>query len=500
MPQLNTKNLKNSISDLTDREQTITSGNYDRAQIQPGIVHFGVGNFHRCHQAVYIDKLLNQGVKDWGIIGISMRSTKIRDALQSQNFLYTEVTLGKQSSFRIIGSILDILVAPENPTAVISQVAKNQIKLVTTTITEKGYYLCSGQIDQSDPDIVADKTCLENPRTIYGYLAASIIQRGIQDAAPLSIICCDNIQAGGEHLRAGVYMLLQQHAQHLLSWVEKHVSFASSMVDRVSPATDDNLKSLVHSTVKLKDVWPVSAEPFSQWVIENKFAGPKPALDKVGAIFADDISYHQQMKLRFLNAGHSIIAVLAYLAGHKTIHQALEQPYILQFVQRALCENILPVTEIPQGYQGKDYIAEVIQRFQNSALPYFAQQVNSDSSQKIILRWFPSIDNALLRNTDTAFMSFILAAWVVYVERALDANELNDPLDHHLMKANQNDGQRVEQFLTIIGASHFNFAASAPFMTDVTNAYQTLKDINISNALSDFLTKNTSQPKELDHA
>jgi mannitol-1-phosphate/altronate dehydrogenase len=158
------------------------------------------------------------------------------------------------------------------------------------------------------------------------------------------------------------------------------------------------------------------------------------------------------------------------------------------------------VTEIPQGYQGKDYIAEVIQRFQNSALPYFAQQVNSDSSQKIILRWFPSIDNALLKNTDTAFMSFIVAAWVVYVERALDANELNDPLDHHLMKANQKNVQTVEQFLTIIGASHFNFTASARFMTDVTNAYQTLTDINISNALSDFLTKNTSQPKELDHA
>lgn len=500
MPQLNNKNLKNSISDLRDCEQTITSGNYDRAQILPGIVHFGVGNFHRCHQAVYIDKLLNQGAKDWGIIGVSMRSTKIRDALKSQNFLYTEVTLGKQSSFRIIGSILDILVAPENPAAVISQVAENQIKLVTTTITEKGYYLCSGQIDQSDPDIVADKTCLENPRTIYGYLAASIIQRGIQDAAPLSIICCDNIQTGGEHLRAGVYMLLQQHAQHLLNWVEKHVSFASSMVDRVSPATDDNLKSLVHSNVKLKDVWPVSAEPFSQWVIENKFAGAKPALDKVGAIFADDISHHQQMKLRFLNAGHSIIAVLAYLAGHKTIHQALEQPYILQFAERALCENILPVTEIPQGYQGKDYIAEVIKRFQNSALPYFAQQVNSDSSQKINLRWFPSIDNALLKNRDTAFMSFIVAAWIVYVERALDANELNDPLAHHLVKVHQNNAKTVEQFLEIIGANHFNFMTSSRFMADVIDAHQTLTHSNITDTLRDFLTGNTSQFKELDHA
>lgn len=500
MLQLNNKNLKQTISDLTDRSSAVTSFGYDRTQIQAGIVHFGVGNFHRCHQAVYIDKLLKQGADNWGIIGVSMRSAKIRDALKPQNFLYTEVTLGRQSSFRIIGSILNILVAPENPAAVISQVADKQIKLVTTTITEKGYYLSSGEINQSHPDIVADKACLENPRTIYGYLAASIIQRGIQDAAPLSIVCCDNIQAGGEQLRAGVYMLLQLHAQHLVSWAEKHVSFASSMVDRVSPATDSTLKNLVHSTTKLQDVWPVSAEPFTQWVIENTFAGPKPALDKVGAVFADDISYHQQMKLRFLNAGHSIIAILAYLAGHKTIHQALEQPCILEFAQRALCENILPVTEIPQGYKGKDYIAEVIQRFQNSALPYFAQQVNSDSSQKINLRWFPSIDSALLKNTDTAFMSFMVAAWVVYVERALDANELNDPLGHHLLKAHQNNVQTIEQFLAIAGAGQFNFTNSARFMNGVIDTYQKLAHTNISDALNAFLTANKSQSKELDHA
>mgnify|MGYP005681100359 FL=1 len=200
-------------------------------------------------------------------------------------------------------------------------------------------------------------------------------------------------------MREGVDMLLELHAKDVLGWAEKNVSFASSMVDRVSPATDQSLNQLVNSTLEFDDAWPVSAEPFTQWVIEDKFAGIRPVLDQVGALFTDDISLYEQMKLRLLNAGHSIIAVLGYLDNREMIHQALKQPYILKFVQKALHENLLPVTNIPEDCRGEDYISVVIQRFHNSGTPYRAQQVNSDSSQKIRLRWFPSIDNALAQHT-----------------------------------------------------------------------------------------------------
>ena len=335
----------------------------------------------------------------------------------------------------------------------------------------------------------ADEASLRKPKTIYGYLAAGIILRSGSDAGPLSIICCDNIEAGGQKLRAGVYALLKIQAPHLLDWTDRNVSFASSMVDRVTPATDDALKVLVDSTLNVKDAWPVSAEPFSQWIIEDKFAGPKPPLDEVGVIFTVDIIKYQQMKLRFLNASHSIIAVLAHLTGHKNIHNALEHPPILEFVVRVLRETILPVTDIPEGFEGSDYIIDVIQRFQNSALPYSAQQVNTDSSQKINLRWFPTIDDALKTCNDTRLMSFMIAAWVIYIEKALEDDELSDPLHAELVKIHQNGSTNIGQFLKAIGADKFSFMDSSSFMADVTHAYETLSDNDISIAITDVLNE-----------
>jgi len=500
MEQLNQQTLVNSTGKATDQKRNIFWQNYDRDSIQPGIVHFGVGNFHRSHQAVYIDKLLSMGDLNWGIVGVSMRSAKIRDALQAQDFLYTEVTLGEQTEFNIIGSIVNILVAPECPDAVINQVADSNIKLVSVTITEKGYCLSSDKINSDHPDMAADSTCLKNPQSIYGYLAAAIIKRSNDNGAPLNILCCDNIQTGGAKLRAGVHMLLQRHAQDALEWTEKNVSFVSSMVDRVTPATDNTLKQLVNSTLQLEDAWPVSAEPFSQWVIEDKFTDGRPALDKVGVLFAGDISLYEQMKLRFLNAGHSIISVLGYLDQRQTIHEALQQPCILKFAQKALYETLLPITEIPLNSRGEDYIADVLKRFQNSALPYTVQQVNSDSSQKIQQRWFPSIDHALMKNANTKLMSFTVAAWVIYIEQALDAGELNDPLSDDLLVAYENNRETVQQFLVIAGANRFSFINSIAFMTDTLQAYKTLKHANIISAINEFLSKPLLRPKDLSHA
>lgn len=498
MPQLTAKNLKQLLDDPENRSPSIDGMPYDRNSIQPSVVHFGVGNFHRCHQAVYMDRLLRQGFDSWGIIGVSMRSTKTRDALKSQDFLYTVVTLDGQASFRIIGSILDILVAPEDLGAVVKLIAEKSTKLVTTTITEKGYCLSSGNIDHSHIDMSADEANLGKPRTIYGYLAAGIILRSRSDAGPLSIVCCDNIEAGGQKLRAGVYALLKIHAPHLEDWTDKNISFASSMVDRVAPATDDALKTLVDSTLNLEDAWPVSAEPFSQWIIEDKFAGPKPPLDEVGVIFTPDIVKYQKMKLRFLNASHSIIAVLAHLTGHKNIHNALEHPPIFEFVVRVLRETILPVTDIPEGFEASNYIIDVILRFQNSALPYSAQQVNTDSSQKINLRWFPIIDDALKKRNDTRLMSFMIAAWVIYIEKALEDDELSDPLRAELVKIHQNGTTNIGQFLKAIGADKFSFMDSSSFKAAVTRAYETLSDNDVSIAITDVLneTELPSKPKK----
>lgn len=461
---------------------------YDRERVESGIVHFGVGNFHRTHQAIYCDDLLCQGEKQWGITGVSMRSPQLHNALAPQDFLYTQVTLGPDTSYRIVGAIKDILVAPEDPARVINAVANAKTQVVTTTITEKGYCLASGALDDNHDGLRKDMAALDHPRTIYGYLAAAIIRRCHEDASPLTVVCCDNIQSGGEHLQTGVNKLLSQHCQKSCDWARQQVSFVSSMVDRVSPATDAQLKKSVAAQLQLTDEWPVAAEPFSQWIIQDNFAGGRPPFDRVGALFVDDIAPFEQMKLRFLNAGHSIAATLGYLAGDRSIHQALERAPILAFVKHALLNNVLPVTEMPQGSDGEMYIQDVLSRFQNSALPYAVLQVGTDSSQKIQQRWLPTIDDALAVKRDTSCFSFILAAWVIYIQTALNSNELSDPLLKELSQLSKENGSAIaRRFLALAGGENFGFINDDDFMAGVNSHYKAITELGIERTLTDFL-------------
>jgi len=482
-----------SINDLPPANSDIGLPAYKRREVESGIVHFGVGNFHRTHQAVYCDDLLCQGEKQWGITGVSLRSANIRDALAAQDFLYTLVTLGTNTTYRIIGSIKDILVAPENPAAVIDAVASNRTKIITTTITEKGYALDSAKIDANHPGIRHDMASLEKPQTIYGYLAAGIIKRcnnklSHSGGSPLTIICCDNIQGGGKYLEVGVKLLLEAHCPESRDWTDEYIAFTSSMVDRVSPATDNALKHSVASHLDLIDEWPVAAAPFSQWIIEDNFAGERPPFDKVGALFVDDIAPYEQMKLRFLNAGHSMASALGYLAGDLSIHQALGRSSILDFVTQALVQNALPVTRIPEGYNGMVYIEQVLDRFHNAALPYAVLQVGTDSSQKIQQRWFPTIDDALAQDSDTSYLAFSLAAWTAYIQKALSCDELYDPLRQEFSQLVNDGGSTVTaRFLCLAGAEKFQFFTHTAFMAAVDEYYRAIVKLGITPALGDFL-------------
>ncbi len=472
---------------------------YQRENIQPGIVHFGVGNFHRCHQAKYVDNLLSQNHFQWGIIGVSMQSSAAKDKLAPQDYLYTEVTLSHTTEIKIIRSILNILVAQENQSEVVRQVSDPRIKLVTTTITEKGYYLSNGQLNKSSPQVISDITSLSRPSTIYGFLAASVIQRRQYDSGPLSVVCCDNIQGGGNCLHAGVEALLDIHDRDSLAWSREHVSFASSMVDRVTPVTDSNLRQLVASKLNLEDAWPVSAEPFSQWVIENKFAAERPPLDLVGVVFSDDISAYEQMKLRFLNAGHSIVSVLGYLMNKEHVHEALQQPAIFEFLRQTLLNVVLPTTKTPASFCGEKYIEEVLKRFQNNALPYKVHQVNTDSSQKIQQRWFPAIDAALESEIDTKYMTFLIAAWAVHIEKALNEKQLNDPLKTEFSAAlidnsqentpDTDDRGKIYNLLKIAGAEHFRFFMLDEFMESAIDYYQKLQATDLNQILTHLVTQ-----------
>ncbi|NHN35791.1 mannitol dehydrogenase family protein [Pseudomaricurvus alcaniphilus] len=462
---------------------------YDRSLISAGIVHFGAGNFHRAHQAVYCDTLLNQGENSWGIIGVSLRSPAVRDSLVPQDCLYTQATLGETTSYRVIAAIKGLLVAPENPQAVIDAVAGDRTQLVTTTITEKGYCLANGAIDRNHPDLSRDLHSLSAPQTTYGYLAAALIKRCAAQGKPLTVLCCDNMHGGGEHLAAGVRLLLEVHSPDTWAWVSRNCVFSSSMVDRVTPATDTALKEKVAERLGVYDAAPVAAEPFSQWVIEDRFAGERSPFDRAGALFVESIGPYEQVKLRFLNAGHSMLAALGYLAGDRFIHEALQREPLARFTEQALKQCVLPVTAVPADVDGVDYINQVLGRFRNANLPYAVLQVGSDSSQKIQQRWLPSIDDALSRERDAAYLAFALAAWASFIRKALANDDLNDPLRNDFARCESAAPRSpVRDYLALAGAAKFAFVNNETFMESVDGFYHTIAEQGVEQALVNFLT------------
>lgn len=478
-----------SLATLPRLTPDVETPSYTPASVTSGIVHFGAGNFHRAHQAVYCDTLLNLGKTEWGITGVSLRSPATRDKLAPQDYLYCQATLCETAAYRVIGAMQNLLVAPENPQAVIETVARNQTQLVTTTITEKGYCLSSGDIDRNHPDIIRDIASLEAPQTIYGYLAGALIKRCAERGSPLTILCCDNMHAGGKHLQDGVHILLERHSPETLTWVAEHVAFSSSMVDRVTPATDERLKEEVAKQLGVYDAAPVAAEPFTQWVIEDRFAGERPPFDLAGAMFVEDIAPFERVKLRFLNAGHSMFAALGYLAGDRFIHEALQRPSLARFTEQALKHNVLPVTAVPDNVNGEAYIDQVLERFRNANLPYAVLQVGTDSSQKIQQRWLPTIDDALNQGKDATYLAFALAVWVNFIRQSLLNDDLNDPLrDAFARRESSGTAFCVQDFLALAGADKFAFFTDDPFMAEVSRSHQAIEESGMEQALDIFLS------------
>ena len=473
---------------------------YNRGDISSGIVHFGIGNFHRSHQAVYCDDLLSRGDMQWGITGVSLRSGAMRDALEPQDYLYTLAILGEATEYRIIGAIQDIVVGPEDPMSVVSLIANSSTKLISSTITEKGYYLASSKVDFDHPDLQAELESLNTPKTIYGFLARGLMVRAkLNPQSKLTIMCCDNISKGGEFLKLGVCHLLQHHSPETLKWAETHVGFVSSMVDRVCPATNEKLRQSVGHDTGCDDAWPVSAEPYSQWIIEGDFIGERPNFDRVGAVFVDDIAPFERMKLSYLNAAHTIASTLGYLSGDIFVHEAIQRDEVLHFMRLALINDILPYAAVPDGYDGLSYIESVIERFKNGNLPYANLQVGTDSSQKIQQRWFPIIDIALADNAKVPYFEFAIGAWVVFIQRALENGVLNDPKKNKFMEVKANMmSERVSAYLKIASADEFAWSRNPDFMRGVKAHASTIEVDGIITALKNF--RLSQKQKEKSHA
>ena len=460
---------------------------YKLDRVQRGIVHIGVGNFFRAHQATFWDDLLCAGQMNWGVSGISLRSSRTHDVLAPQDFLYTLVQAGRNTTYRVIGALKEIIVAPSMPSRAVAALSAREASVVTTTVTEKGYLLRDGAIDFNHVGYRRDLSCLDPPTTVFGYLAASMVQRMVRNSGPMTVICCDNVSGGGAILAEGTCRLLRKHAREVVNWADENVSFATSVVDRVTPVTTDGLARQVRCDTGVVDAWPVATESFRQWVIEDKFAGQRPPLDSVGALFSSDIAAHERMKLAYLNAGHSMVGVMGYLLGVEHIHSSLGNDAVDRFVRRVLTEDVHPLARLPRDVDGLEYVDAILQRFKNASLPYRISQVCSDSTEKVQQRWFPSVDRLVRHGRMPRYFPVALAAWIIFIERAVAEGSLVDPSREKLIDAVRRcrgGDSVISGVLQIAGAASYAFWTDPIFMKAVKTAYSDIRTNGIYTAIA----------------
>ena len=433
-------NSRLSSATIAKLPGTIAIPRYDRDAVTPGIVHLGVGAFHRAHQAAYVDACLTDGEADWGIVGVSLRSPDTRDALAPQDGLYTLAVRDSQGEqLQVVGSILSLLVAPEDPGAVLTALTDPRTRIVTLTITEKAYLrVADGSLDKNHPDIVHDLANAGSPKTAHGFLTEALARRRAVGAPPFTVLCCDNLPANG----ATLHRLLVEFAklrdahgsagdQPLAGYVAAEVAFPSSMVDRIVPATTDSDRARIAQELGLEDAWPVMAEPFRQWVVEDRFPTGRPAWEKVGVTMVEDVGPFEDMKLRLLNGAHSGIAYLGLLSAHATVDRAFADPAIRQFVD-ALWAEAIPTLPDGAGLDTTAYTAELAERFSNTALAHRTAQIANDGSQKLPQRIIASALECLEAGTELVHLTLVVAAWIAACAargKTLPEGHFTDPLD-----------------------------------------------------------------------
>lgn len=406
---------------------------YDRSGLTAGIVHFGVGGFHRAHQAMYLDRLMNAGkAHDWAICGVGVLpgDARMKQAMDSQDCLYTLVVKNPDGTRegRVIGSIVEYLFAPEDPEAVIEKMASEAIRIVSLTVTEGGYnfHHVTGEFDAGNPDVVHDLQPGAAPRTTFGLVTEALRRRRERGLEPFTVMSCDNIQGNGDVARTMFTAFANLKDPDLGAWVENNVPFPNSMVDRITPVTTDADRAAIAEEFGVEDAWPVVCEPFEQWVLEDHFSLGRPPFEDAGVQLVEDVEPYELMKLRLLNASHQGMCYFGYLAGYRYAHEVAQDPLFAQFLLDYMDKEATPTLQPVPGIDLGSYKRTLIERFSNEHVRDTLARLCAESSDRIPKWLVPVIRLNLEQGGGIARSAAIVASWARYDE---GTDEQGNPID-----------------------------------------------------------------------
>ena len=449
-----------SNSTLSDVPSGISIPSYDRSDLKVGIMHFGVGGFHRSHQAMYLDRLMNAGrALDWAVCGVGVlpHDVRMRDALSAQDGLYTLVLRNPDGTENasVIGSIVDYLFAPDDPQQVIDRLADPGVRIVSLTITEGGYGVdpATREFDLTLPAVAHDLTSGELPQSVFGLVVAVLARRREDGIAPFTVMSCDNIQGNGEVARIAFTSFARAIDPELGDWIEREVAFPSSMVDRITPATTDADRSWVNEHFGIQDAWPVVAEPFVQWVLEDRFPAGRPPFEDAGVQMVDDVVPYELMKLRLLNATHQAMAYPGLLAGYRYAHEVCQDEDSVQFLRDYMALEGRPTLAAVPGIDLDAYQDQLIERFASPAIRDTLQRLAFDGSERIAGFLLPVVRDRLAAGGDISRAALVIAAWAQHLGGEDEQGQPIEIADQRAERLRAAMAREADDSLALLGQS-----------------------------------------------
>lgn len=480
-------------SALADLPPGVEAPGYDRSKVKTGIVHIGPGAFFRGHIALYIDDLLRQGDLRWGITAVSLKSAAVRDTLAAQDNLYTVVEQKPMGhTARVVGSLKEVLVAREEPGAVLARMTDPDVKLVTLTVTQSGYYYDpkTKQLDFDHPDIKESLDASTDALATVGWIVAALERRKEAGVEPFTVMSCDNIPGNGNVLRNVVLAYASRHSQELMEWIAQNVSFPNTMVDRIVPKLQQQQRDHLEAHFGINDAWPVFTEPFRQWVIENEFSTDAPDFAAAGALVAEDVFPYELMKIRLLNGIHLAMGVIGYLSGYQYSHEAVSDPAIRSFVDRFFDEIKADLPPVP-GVNLDKYTDALIERLMNPYMKDELTRLARNGSQKVPTRLIDPIREAISREENYDDIAFALAAWIVYLRGIDGKGEPFDISDEEAFRTGLHElsfdcNGRVCPILSVGGIFGQDLPANDAFCAKVMESLALIEEKGMSGALREL--------------